>query len=190
MYTLLRTNTTYMCTCSYILDKHLVCFKVRAQFTLYLNNFFARTWHSQWHNILAACLFFTWEKYVDSVVTSAARIFVLNWHRATIYLFFSMSFGLNGFVFLDSVEFQIDLSFKKWETSNIPSKSLLGMRGMDGCVSSKKRSARKIESMYLVVLLSILMQHVAERKYCMGVFGQLHGHAATQLRGNVGNECV
>ena len=68
---------------------------------------------------------------------------------------------------------------------NVPSKSLLSVRGMKGSVSSDKSYARKIKSTYLFVLLSILMLCAEKRKYCAGVLGQLRGRAAAQLRGNV-----
>ena len=80
-------------------------------------------------------------------------------------------------------------SFQPIMASNVPSKSSHSVRGMEGRLSSKKKgSARKIESTYLVVLLSILKQCAAERKYCAGVLRQLRG---AQLRGNVdGQHCI
>ena len=68
---------------------------------------------------------------------------------------------------------------------NVPSKNLLSVCGMEDRVSSKKRSARKIKSTYLVVFLSILIQCAAELKNCVEILRQLRGRAAAQLRGNV-----
>ena len=62
--------------------------------------------------------------------------------------------------------------------TNAPSESLLSVRRMEGRVSSKKWSARKIESTYLVILFSILMQCATKRKYCARVLGQMRRRAA------------
>ena len=69
---------------------------------------------------------------------------------------------------------------------NVPSKSLLSVRGMEGRVSSnlKGGSCFRLKARIYFVL-STLMQCAAEQKYCSGVLGQLRGRATARLRGNI-----
>ena len=67
--------------------------------------------------------------------------------------------------------------------ANVPSKSLLSVRGTGGRVSSKKyvlRGRLKKKRSF-----SRNFACAAERKYCAGVLNQLRGRARAQLRGNV-----
>ena len=62
------------------------------------------------------------------------------------------------------------------------------MRGMEGRVSYKKRSSRKIrknKKAHNILQNEHNMQCAAEQKYCAGVLGRLRDRAAAQLRGNV-----
>jgi len=71
-------------------------------------------------------------------------------------------------------------------TSNVPSKSLLSVRGMEGRVNSNLNGGACVRlKARIQFVLSILMQCAAERKYCAGVLGQLRGRAAAHLRGNI-----